>query len=307
METFYDDPKIIKEKIIQNKDKIKDQHPHEKYRRDHIHKSSSFKIFDFINLKVHQKSTGKILKLKTYLMLPDEKKFKEPKGIVFMFHGMGAYTGNTAHVAKIFCDLGIIAAGYDYRGHGFSEGLNGNIESMDEVFDDSEKFMDLTLGFLKEKYKENNSFIENKFLVGISMGGFMSYFMSYKRQSDFKGVIFFCPAVGLYDLNIALGLLAKISNSIFPNAKIPKSKKESLICKNPKYFEEPDQVILNTFIRVRTAMELKDKVPIITQTMKDYEVPFLIIIPGMDKLVPPISMIEFYEAAKAKEKEVWYY
>ena len=111
-------------------------------------------------------------------MYPDENKFSTPKGVMFMFHGMGDYSGNSANISKAYCNVGLISCAYDYRGQGKSEGINGNIESMDELQSDTEKFMQETESFLRTKYEikteDKSNFTNNRFASGLSMGGVVS-------------------------------------------------------------------------------------------------------------------------------------
>lgn len=303
-EGFYSDPLIIKEKIIAIEDKFSDFHPEEKYRYTYIYKPG-FPIKDYIDFKVSTKSNTTI-SLKTYMNIPDTIKFPKPRGIVYMFHGMGAFTDITTNAAEIFLSVGLIAVGYDYRGHGYSEGEGGLVENMDDVIDDSKKFIVKTNDYIKTKYPDDyTNILNNKFVTGISMGGFMSYFVTYQNQSEYRGVVYFCPAVGS-----SLGLIKRTALSFvsfaFPSMNIPKPK-ESQISKNPYIFENPHPIISKTTVKLRTVNEILSKQPIIQKTVSSYETPFLIIIPGIDKLVSPLSQYEFYEKAKSSDKEVWYY
>jgi acylglycerol lipase len=304
IDTF--EPDVIKKLILKNEKKIFKQHPEEKYRSELLDRKDKYPIQDYINLKVPEISSKKELYLKTYLYPPFEKDYPTPRGLVFMFHGMGAYAGNTAHVAKYFAQIGLIVCSVDYRGYGFSEGKHGNIESIDYVINDMEIFMKESIEYFKNKY-DDSGFIKNKFLCGISMGGLMCYHLSYKKPADeFKGIMFFCPAVNVR-ITFMQSLLLNVVSAFCPNVALPKPKKESLICKNPLYFENPDEVIKNTFTKLRTVNEIRKSSYTIVDRAGEYKTPFVIIVPGMDKLVPPADMYSFYEKASSKDKEIWYY
>ena len=136
MKGIYNELDTISKLIDSNEPKIFSQKADDKYLKPLPNQLHKFELFDFVDLKVKQLSTGKELKLKTYLMYPDDKLFPIPNGIIFMFHGLGAYTCNNAHVAKCYAGVGLLVVGYDYRGHGLSEGYNGNFESLNEVISD---------------------------------------------------------------------------------------------------------------------------------------------------------------------------
>ena len=302
--------KVLKQTITNNQSKIFDKHPSEIYRKGFVDKGFKFSEENYINLFV-PKSLNLInsdtLKLNTFITYPSSD-CKIPKGIVFMFHGMGNHAGISAHIAKSYASQDCIACTYDYRGHGKSEGISGNIENINLIINDTEIFIKKSLIFAQEKYKLNdeefNILKKNIFITGTSFGGLLAYLISNKNKSMYKGVIFYAPSFNLYT-GCLMRLVIKAISYCHPNYKIDISVKESEVCKNPIYFEKTDPIVKATKIRIQSVNELIKQTNKVNS--KNYSVPFLIVCPGVDKLCPPTSMFEFYEKSNSKDKSFWYY
>lgn len=293
-------PNTLKKEIIKNSKEIFQKHPEEKYRKDFPEFKIRFPIKNYIELKVYSKALKKEIQLATFMQLPD---IPVPKAIIFMFHGMGSYSELSAFIAKSFAEIGCITVAYDYRGHGCSEGVNGTVEDFAYAIEDSKQFIKETEEYLITKFNKNTEFLQNKFLCGISMGGLMCYILSKEKQSNFKGSIMFSPAVG-FQGNWIKRTILKLIGSCCPQSVFPIDKKESLMCKNPG---APDPIYIDTKVKFQQVKNILNYIEKCEKELKEYEAPFVIIIPGVDKLIPPLQMFEFYEGSKSKDKDVWYY
>lgn len=301
---------IIEQLIKKNQSSIFSKKPSEIYRKSLPRVGHSFPIVNFIDFKVKQESTNKSIKLKNYLYLPSKDSYEYPTGIVYMHSGMGSHTQSGAHVGHSFAEMGLVVAGHDYRGFGLSEGYPGDLEDMDAVIRDCEKFMDETEKYLLEIYKNDKSvestrFLNNKFLCGNSMGGYITIRLSsFPNSFRFKGIILFAPAVDLY-VNPFKKFILNVTTLFCPRMSFNRKKGESQVSKNPEYSDFHDEIIAKTQVKLRTVNELVRNVHKVDS--KKYEAPFLIIIPGVDKQVPPQSMLNFYKSSRSIDKEVWYY
>jgi len=299
------------------------KHPQEKYRRPHLQNGVDFPIQNFVNLTVHSKILNKDIQLKTFLRLPPSSMnmtINDYKAIIFMHHGLTAHSGTHAYLAIDYALLGCVVVGFDYRGHGQSEGTSGDIEGFQEIKEDALMFMRLTEEYFIKKYREHKSssnqeysisdkpsFLNNKFLWGLSLGGYLSYELSREKPLEYKGVILLSPAMKLRIFPYTM-LPMKILASLFPKMALLKwLMKESLVQKNPSYFDKPDPLVFNTQVRIRSLFALMERVEQEKNKYREYETPFVIVIPGVDKLVPPIGQMEFFMEAKSKDKQVWYY
>lgn len=292
----------IEKLIISDEKLIKSSKPDEIYRSEPIGKGIFFTSTDFIMFQVNLLKEKTPIQLKTYIELPNKEAFPIPKAVIIMLHGMGSHSTPSAFIAKEFAKVGLASVAFDYRGHGYSEGKSGNIESMDEVIQDCKEFNRLVRDYFSSNYKHNFKY----FLMGISMGGFLSYFISKDSQTDYNGVIFFAPAFKTQTNSYMKGV-AKVLSNVLPNGFIPKIGSESVVCKNPQFFEEKDYVHHTTSIKFKTIGELIKKEHLILKDCEDFKVPFLLISGGKDKLVKPTSHFEFFKFSKSDDKELLYY
>ena len=233
-------PSIIKKLIKENSKYISSKQAEEKYRKIPTEKIV-YPIEDFIELSVYSNTLKKYLKLKTYMSLPNEKNFPIFKAIIINFHGLQAHSNASASYSTEYSKHGIVVVSYDYRGHGLSEGTNGDTEDYDLLISDSELFILKVEEYFKEKYKGNKEkleFLNKMFIDGISMGGLMAFNISRNNPHKFKGVIYHAPA--FVTLNCFNDTLLNFFASCCPLMNIP-IRKKSAICKNPYLFENPDK------------------------------------------------------------------
>jgi alpha-beta hydrolase superfamily lysophospholipase len=107
-----------------------------------------------------------------------------PKGAIYLVHGMGEHAGRYEHVAHYFNDKGFSCFGFDQRGHGRSEGKRGHTPSYEALLKD----IDL---FIREGQKLNGNLIP--FLYGHSFGGNLVLNYPLRRRTNFRGVIATSP------------------------------------------------------------------------------------------------------------------
>jgi acylglycerol lipase len=123
-----------------------------------------------------------------------------------MFHGLNAWSGHSAHVAKALTDIGCLVVAFDHRGFGKSEGIKGLLDLPTHLAD-SQQFVDR----VEDIYGKNIP----KFLAGLSMGGMTSYRLSLEKPERYAGTILIAPAIqGLY--NSTVKSLAKFMSKIAP-------------------------------------------------------------------------------------------
>lgn len=300
----------LKKEIIKNSKTIFDKHPEEKYRRYPKETEVKYPITNFIDFRVFQKSTNKNIKLQNYMFLPDTDKHSEIKGIVYMFHGMQDWAGTSAFIAQNYADTGCVVVAYDQRGHGYSQGYLGDIENFQYLIDDAKKFMLETEQYFKTKYKDEKeknrtNFLNNRFLHGLSMGGLLCYYLSKDKPEMYKGVVLFAPAVDIHP-GCFLRFLIRILGTCCSCLTIPEDK-ESLLSKNPYLNEYPDPMVERTKISFRTVKTTLDFMEESQKQFSEYKASFVIVIPGVDKMVPPITMFDLFEKSKSLDKDCWYY
>ena len=86
----------------------------------------------------------------------------DPSAVVCILHGHGEHIGRYHHVMEHLKAQNIASVGFDFRGHGRSEGKRGHMPSMDQVLSDVEE----SLKFVRLNYLD-----VPMILFGHSFGG----------------------------------------------------------------------------------------------------------------------------------------
>jgi acylglycerol lipase len=133
------------------------------------------------------------------------------------------------------------------------------------------------------------------FAMGLSMGGMTIYNLALKDKTLFKGVILMAPSLrGI--LPDALGkIFCKIS-SIMPNSTKVLPPFYGLMSKNPQVVEDlkNDELTHKGGLPLKSLNVLIDAKYNSALTFKDFDVPFVVIQGGLDKLVNPKGAFELY-------------
>lgn len=96
-----------------------------------------------------------------------------------------------AHIAKSFAKEGYTTVGFDFRGHGKSQGLPGYIDNYNTLINDFILFTKLVDKLYDEKLP--------RFSIGQSMGGMVILLAGNKMSNYFKGMIFLAPCFKMHD------------------------------------------------------------------------------------------------------------
>lgn len=297
---FLNDLDQIKSHVKSFNDKIHSMHPHEKYRGPVPGRGIQYDNRDFLDLIVNEGK--KKIKLRNVINYPDRSKHPKPSSIAFILPGMGGHSELGSHIAQHLKELGLVVASYDYRGFGQSEGDPGLIEDFEILVQDTRQFIQQTEDFVQQKFSTK---IRQRFLIGQSMGGLLAYYLSHDN-AQFTGVFYFAPAFEIWQ-NFFMRGLVKLTGTIFKRKSLPRPTKESLICKNPLFFEEPDAIAVKILLKLGTVKALFDRIAEFKKIYKGYKTPFVIIVAGVDKMVIPQSGVDFYVHAEATDKSIWYY
>ncbi len=109
----------------------------------------------------------------------------QPKGQLFLVHGLGEHSGRYADVAEILNQSGYHLLGFDLRGHGLSEGPRGHTPSYDLLLDDIEIFT--------QEGRKKIGMDLPEFLYGHSLGGNLVLNFGLQRSPKFTGMIVTSP------------------------------------------------------------------------------------------------------------------
>ena len=272
----------------------------EKYRKEVPGVNDKYSEENFIPFELLINKT-KYIKLCTYREhgknLIDPKK---PKALLFVIHGLFAYQNRCAHGAKYFSKLGITVVGFDFRGHGKSEGLPGYIENYDDLVSDFLQFTKL----IDSIYSKDIP----RFLIGQSMGGLVGFLVGLKNIEYFQGMIFLAPSLKQHTSKKFSMNFAKYLSYIVSTVAIPLPRKNDS-SKNPAVFEniQTEPFIYKGGIRPQSIASLVDGMNFSSRNLENFKVPFLMVQGGMDNLVDVECNIDLLEKSPCKDKTLLFY
>lgn len=110
---------------------------------------------------------------------------KEPRVVLILVHGIGAYSLRWSFLAKYFFKHNISSYALELSGFGETPGLKGHVDSFNVYYREIEE---LTL--LARKQNKN----KKVFLVGESMGGLIAYNIAARQPELFDGLVAISPA-----------------------------------------------------------------------------------------------------------------
>jgi len=108
--------------------------------------------------------------------LPDQN----PKAVLMIVHGLAEHSGRYTNIVNHFVPRGYAVCGFDYRGHGKSDGIRCYVDRFsDYVFD--------VRAFFEKVHQEYSSL--KIFLVGHSLGATIAIPYALRYQRDLAGLI----------------------------------------------------------------------------------------------------------------------
>ena len=108
--------------------------------------------------------------------LPDQN----PKAVLMIVHGLAEHSGRYTNIVNHFVPRGYAVCGFDYRGHGKSDGIRCYVDRFsDYVFD--------VRAFFEKVHQEYSTL--KIFLVGHSLGATIAIPYALRYQRDLAGLI----------------------------------------------------------------------------------------------------------------------
>lgn len=239
------------------------------------------------------------LKLFTCQWVPANR---EPKALIFLCHGYAMECSISMRgTGTQLAEAGFAVHGIDYEGHGKSYGLQGYIESFDDVVNDcSEYFKNIC------ERKENK--MRKRFLLGESMGGAVVLKLHRKMPNFWNGAILVAPmckiAEEMKPHPMVVNVLSKLCK-VIPTWKIIPTKDiiDSAI-KNPEWRKEVRE---NPYCykgkpRLKTGHELLMASLDIEKNLDQVSLPFIVVHGGDDTVTDPSVSQSLYETAVSNDK-----
>lgn len=259
-----------------------------------------------VNIEYFVNMTRGIL-MNNYLMIDDKVQLYLRKDIpdnpvanIIINHGFAEHLNRYDYVTKIFNTANFGVYRYDLRGHGKTKSKKGYVDN----FMDFVKDLDAVVNLAKEEYPDLPLF-----MLGHSMGGFITLLYGINRPDKLNGQIFSGAAViKLPMLNNIKGSIVKLLGNIVPNMDIRNSLTKD-ICSVKEVVEEyeKDPLVLKK-AKLKLYVEfLINGVDWIEKNIHKYNYPCLITHGEMDKIVPKEASIYLYSKISSKDKEIRIY
>ena len=252
---------------------------------------AKYKERNFINFFLIE--DGKKIKMATYKYVLT----KSPKAIIIFFHGLSGTMKTSGYLAKSLAEEGFLFVGYDFRGHGKSEGKKMYFESSEQIVNDSLEFIELMI-----KLYPNLPLI----IGGNSFGGYISYQLSLRYKDKFKGVFLFAPALkplqGWFIRSVAY-----IVGSIMPFIVLTNNSNKNQVTKNKFAIEKNDKKNKKKSTPISTLKAVLKGMSECEETFHLYESNVIVFMGGMDKVVNSNVTFNFILNSKSVKKKLYYY
>jgi len=220
---------------------------------------------------------------------------KRPKALLIRAHGVFSYQDFEASIAKQFSDYGITSVGFDYRGHGRSEGTSGLIDDFNDNVSDMIAFLSL----IDQIYEKDIP----RFYSGLSLGGAIGYMVGLRVPDYFKGMILLAPGMGLNNSVKPLIKIVKYCCCCISSLPINERKNQStrsLSCYQ-KWINDP--LVYHGRLKLRTLLSLDHQSTFCDKkNYNKFKVPFVVVIGGADKIVNVEACVDLYERSEIKDK-----
>lgn len=221
---------------------------------------------------------------------------EDPKAIIVLVHGLAEHCRRYDYVVRKLNEFGYGVYRFDNRGHGLSGGKRGYLDDFHKFIDDADLFV--------ERAKEENSGLP-VFMLGHSMGGFITAGYGSKYLGKLKGQIFSGPVI--IELPI-FDPLKEMDVEKAPETPIPNSLSQ-LICRDQQVvtdYENDPLVLKETTLKLLTTVFI-DGVSWLGENLKNYSYPCLILHGGDDQIVDKASARYLYENVSSKDKGIKIY
>ena len=218
----------------------------------------------------------------------------EPRGLVFIAHGLAEHSGRYAHVGEALAARGYGVYAIDHRGHGRSEGKRTLIDSVDQTVEDLRAFA--------ATMRSSHPGIP-VFLLGHSMGGAIAYAYALKYQRDLRGLVLSAPAVVIENVNPVTLAVGKVLSRVAPGAGVVQLD-ATAVSRDPEIVRRYDTDPLNYRGKVaaRTAAELVDLANAAPERLREITLPLLVFQGSADRLVPVKASQLVHEKAGSTDK-----
>ena len=245
--------------------------------------------------------------MESYLELRDSIKLymrrdmpANPVALIVINHGFAEHLNRYDYVTRVLNTANLGVYRYDLRGHGRTKSKKGYIEDFMDFVEDADEVVNLA----RAEYPNLPIF-----MLGHSMGGFISLCYGIDKPNKLRGQIFSGAAIRkLPVINGIKGNIVKILGGLMPNLNIKNNLSED-ICSVKEVVEDyrKDPLVLKEAKLKLHCEFLIRGTKWIEKNIGKYEYPCLITHGEKDKIVPKEASIYLYSKISSKDKEIKIY
>jgi acylglycerol lipase len=221
----------------------------------------------------------------------------EPRGVVALAHGVSEHSGRYAWTGEQLAARGYALYALDHRGHGRSEGARAVIDRVGNAVAD--------LGELIAIADAEHGGEAKPFLLGHSMGGFLSLAFATRRQEQIGGLILSAPVAVLEAASPVQRIAGHVLSAVAPKLGVV-GIDSSTVSRDPAVVRDYDSDPLNYHgkLPARTVHEMAQEIGRFPETIPSITVPLLLQVGTGDQLVPPESSELVYKWASSEDKTI---
>jgi acylglycerol lipase len=220
------------------------------------------------------------------------------KAVVLVVHGNSEHQGRYFHVRQALCARGFMVYSYDHRGHGKSEGIQGDVRHFQDFLLDMQHMV---------KIIQADQPTLPLFMIAHSLGGLIATHYLLDHQDQFKGAVLSSPALDIgSDVPDFIKKLSPLVSKIAPLLPITKSnnQKESALSRDLEVQRlfDADPLCYQGKIRARYGHELLRAAEALHGRGRDLVLPLLFQYGSEDKLVNPGPTKALFERVRSTDK-----
>lgn len=220
-----------------------------------------------------------------------------PRGHVVVLHGMGEHGSSLPHrnLAGHLGAAGFAVYGFDWRGHGRSDGRRMHADSWRDLRNDLRAFMDLV-----QRHAPDGPL----FLVGLSLGGLLALNYALHHPLGLRGVVAVAPAVEASGAPAMVRMIVPMLSRVAPRLSLNPGLDLTRISRDAaavrEYTSDPNFQVRTTS---RLAAEVMSAMAETCAHAPAFPLPLLTLHGTADTIVPPAGSERFHELVRVADKE----
>lgn len=222
----------------------------------------------------------------------------QPRSTIFVTHGLAEHSDCYQELADFLIAKKFNVLAWDLRGHGRSEGKRGYVENFDFFIDDY-------VFVLQSAAKQNLLSLKNFFAFGHSLGGLITL-CSILRHPDLKpkGICLSSPACGIGIEVPAIKIAAsKVAARVYPRLTLwNEIRYKDLVHSAEKIRAYDLDPLRHDKISPPLFLGMIDAQASVMAHAKELQVPLLMQVAGLERIVSNAKSAEVFEKAPSQDK-----